>query len=585
MLYLAEVQKQKGGLLSNGKAELKLLACQRNDQSWSSITEELITAEEASKLNDGAMVMVELSPQRQVQRIQEAGKPLVNILQNYSRQVEKFKAKEEEIDQWKESLTFQAQELSRRELEMEDRIAQLQQLEEECQNLDSQQQAVDSSRAEFERLTAEIERNRQELEGAWEHLRGEQRRLEENQAEYQQGTFVDAARAALLRELLDRLANGVPATDAVIEHLGFAVEMTDMQQELINPHWQKFQLRKAEVEQQQVEIEGLLEEFAEIQNELQISETALDHQTSELKDNIAKLNSKQEYVVILRGYLRYQEDMYQQMYSLAAMSGSVALDESFDIEAFESMPLEELEQTVRDLQDKLSIDSSFVNDQELELKYKQETIEDLKQKISQTTDSDRALYEEELTDEKDLYQMLNETLVGQRRNLLQRQDQLRAHQTVLLRRQGKGLTSEQQENQADLIPILAQIESQRRQQSDELQSMEREIEQIQASIDLTQGMIESQIQEMEEKRQELRVKEENLQLFQTAQAESKAVLEFYEETLQPIQDSVDGLRQKLQGVSDSLTLVQESGNSQHEAVNEMREVLMSFIAQPELATS
>jgi chromosome segregation ATPase len=584
VLYLAEVQKQKGGLLSGGKAELKLLACQRNDQSWSSITEEVITAEEASKLNDGAMVMVELSPQRQVQRIQEAGKPLVNILQNYSRLVEKFKAKEEEIDQWKESLTFQAQELSRRELEMEDRMAQLQQLEEECQNLDSQQQAVDSSRAEFERLTEEIERNRQELEGAWEHLRGEQRRLEENQAEYQQGTFVDAARAALLRELLDRLANGVPAT-AVGEHLGFAVEMTDMQQELLNPHWQKFQLRKTEVEQQQVEIEGLLEEFAEIQNELEISETALDHQTSELKDNIAKLNSKQEYVVILRGYLRYQEDMYQQMYSLAAMSGSVALDESFDIEAFESMPLEELEQTVRDLQDKLSIDSSFVNDQELELKYKQETIEDLKQKISQTTDSDRALYEEELKDEKDLYQMLNETLVGQRRNLLQRQDQLRAHQTVLLRRQGKGLTSEQQENQADLIPILAQIESQRRQQSDELQSLEREIEQIQASIDLTQGMIESQIQEMGEKRQELRVKEENLQLFQTAQAESKAILEFYEETLQPIQDSVDGLRQKLQGVSDSLTLVQESGNSQHEAVNEMREVLMSFIAQPELATS
>ncbi|NJL64310.1 MAG: hypothetical protein HC903_23950 [Methylacidiphilales bacterium] len=585
MLYLAEVQKQKGGLLSGGKAELKLLACQRNDQSWSSITEEVITAEEASKLNDGAMVMVELSPQRQVQRIQEAGKPLVNILQNYSRQVEKFKAKEEEIDQWKESLTFQAQELSRRELDMEDRIAQLQQMEEECQNLDSQQQAVDSSRAEFERLTEEIERNRQELEGAWEHLRGEQRRLEENQAEYQQGTFVDAARAALLRELLDRLTNSVPTTDAVVEHLGFAVEMTDMQQGLLDSHWEKFQLRKTEVEQQQVEIEALLAEFAEIQNELQISETALDHQTSELKDNIAKLNSKQEYVVILRGYLRYQEDMYQQMYSLAAMSGSVALDESFDIEALELMPLEELEQTVKDLQEKLSIDSSFVNDQELELKYKQETIEDLKQKISQTADSDRAVYEEELKDEKDLYQMLNETLVGQRRNLLQRQDQLRAHQTVLLRRQGKGLTSEQQENQADLIPILAQIESQRRQQSDELQSMEREIEQIQASIDLTQGMIESQIQEMEEKRQELKVKEENLQLFQTAQAESKAVLEFYEEALQPIQDSVDGLRQKLQGVNDSLTQVQESGNSQHEVVDEMRETLMSFIAQPELATS
>ena len=116
MLYLAEVQKQRGGLLSGaGKSELKLLACQRNDQNWSPVPDEVIVADEASKLNDGALVLVELSPNRQVQRIQEAGRPLVNILQNFSRQVEKFKLKEEEIDQWKQSLNLQVQELNRRE--------------------------------------------------------------------------------------------------------------------------------------------------------------------------------------------------------------------------------------------------------------------------------------------------------------------------------------------------------------------------------------------------------------------------------------------------------------------------------------
>ncbi|MBD0385900.1 MAG: hypothetical protein ICV54_05030, partial [Nostoc sp. C3-bin3] len=105
MLYLAEVQKQKGGLLSGGaKTELKLLACQRTDQNWNTVSEEVIAAEDASKLNDGALVLVELNPNRQVQRIQEAGRPLVNILQNFSRQLEKFKLKEDEIDQWKQSL-------------------------------------------------------------------------------------------------------------------------------------------------------------------------------------------------------------------------------------------------------------------------------------------------------------------------------------------------------------------------------------------------------------------------------------------------------------------------------------------------
>ncbi|BAZ37811.1 hypothetical protein NIES4101_37360 [Calothrix sp. NIES-4101] len=581
MLYLAEVQKQKGGLLSGGKAELKLLACQRNDQSWSSIPDEVITAEEASKLNDGALVMVELSPQRQVQRIQEAGRPLVNILQNYSRQVEKFKAKEEEIDQWKESLTFQAQELSRRELDMEDRLAQLQQLEDECQNIDAEKQAVEASRAEFERLKEDIERNRQELEGAWEHLRGEQRRLEEYQAECQQGSFVDAERAAGLRELIDRLANALPNVDGVLEHLGFAFEMADIQQQLLNPHWQKFEQRKTEVEQQQTEIETLLAELAEVQNELQLSETALNHQTSELQDSIAKLNSKQQHLGILKGYLRYQEDMYQQVYSLAAMSGSVALNTSFDIEALQSMSLEELEQTVQDLQEKLNIDSSFVNDQEQELKYKQETIEDLKQKVSQAAESDRAAYEEELEDEKDLYQMLNETLVGQRRNLIQRQDQLRTHQTVLLQRQGKAPSCDS-ENHVDLKPILAQIESQRLTQSEAVQNLESEIAQIQASIDLAQGTIDNQAQEMEEQRQELKVKQENLQLLQTALAETKAILEFYEEELQPIQDSVDSLRHKLQAVTSSVTQVQESGDSQLQAVNEMRQAIMSLMTQAEL---
>ncbi len=231
MLYLAEVQKQKGGLLSGGaKTELKLLACQRTDQNWSTVSEEVIAAEDASKLNDGALVLAELNPNRQVQRIQEAGRPLVNILQNFSRQLEKFKLKEDEIDQWKQSLTFQAQELNRREMDMEVRSEQLQQLEEELQQLEEQKQEVDTSRQEIERLQAEIERNRQELEGAWEHLRGEQRRLEERQADFKQGTVLDEEQSRVMSELLDRLSSRVAPTETVREHLHLALELVEKQQ-------------------------------------------------------------------------------------------------------------------------------------------------------------------------------------------------------------------------------------------------------------------------------------------------------------------------------------------------------------------
>ena len=143
MLYLAEIQKQRGCLLGGGgKSELKLLASQRSDQNWSSVPDETIVADEASKFNDGALVLVDLSPNRQVQRIQEAGRPLVNILQNLSRQVERFKLKEEEIDQWKQSLNLQVQELNRREMEMESLWEQVQKLENDTKNVERQQQSI-----------------------------------------------------------------------------------------------------------------------------------------------------------------------------------------------------------------------------------------------------------------------------------------------------------------------------------------------------------------------------------------------------------------------------------------------------------
>ncbi|MBW4600766.1 MAG: pilus motility taxis protein HmpF [Calothrix sp. FI2-JRJ7] len=581
MLYLAEVQKQKGGLLGGGsKAELKLLACQRNDQSWSAVSEEIISAEDANKLNDGALVMVELSPTRQVQRIQEAGRPLATILQNYSRQVEKFKAKEEEINQWKESLTFQAQELSRRELEMEDRMAQLQQLEEECQNLDSEKQEIDNSRAEIETLKQEIEKRSQELEGAWNHLRGEQGRLEELSANLQQGTVIDSEQAGVFYGLLEGMQASVVSTDPIQESLNYAFEVVNTQQELLNTHWQKFEQQKASVEQQQLEIENLSQELDATQNECQQIKAVLDQQTNELKANTAVLDAKQEYVRILKEQLRSQEDLYQQVCSLAA-PGDASLSESVDVEALESMSLEELEKTVQDLQDKLNIDSSFVHDQEQELNYKEDAIKEIQQKISIADVSELATLEEELNDEKDLYQMLNETLVGQRRSLVQRQGELRQYQTVLMRRQGKN--SNDQGSQIDLKPILAQIELQQKQQFAILQDVERQIEQINAGIELSQDTIDNQTSEYEEKYQDLKVKEDNLLMLKDALAESRAKVSLYEETLQPTQDGLDKLRQKLQILSDTLAQIQQSSNSQFDIVSQMQQALQNLTAQPQLA--
>jgi len=583
VLYLAEVQKQKGGLLSgSSKTELKLLACQRTDQNWSTVSEEVIAAEEASKLNDGALVLVELTPNRQVQRIQEAGRPLVNILQNFSRQLEKYKLKEDEIDQWKESLTFQAQELNRREMDMEARLEQLHEMEEEFQRLEAHKQEVDTSREKIEQLQSEVERNRQELEGAWEHLRGEQRRLEER---LQEGNVLDATQSQAMSELLDRLSSRIAPTETVREHLRVAVELIEKQQATLNPHWQNLEEQKTLVNQKQEEADKLAQTYSDRQNSFKQAQDSLQQQTAQLKVNTTSLAVKEEYIRFVREQLQSQDTLYQQINFLAATSGNAVPSQKLDVQALENMPLDELQKIVQDLIDKLGIDSSFVHDQEQELTYKQQTIEELQQKINQASGQDLVNLQLELSDERDLYQMLNQTLVGQRRNLLARQKLIQQHQNVLLRRQGQPVTTTEEDNSVDFSPILQQIDTQRQKQSQELQHLEREIEQMRSAIELDQGMIDNQAHDLQEKEQELKNIESDLLSLKTATAECWGRINLYQEALQPIQDCVDELRQKLQGIGESLAQIQETGDYQLQTIAEIRQTINSFISQPELLAS
>nr|WP_202895393.1 pilus motility taxis protein HmpF [Iningainema tapete] len=569
-MYLAEVQKQKGGLLGSGaKTELKLLACQRTDQSWSTASEEAVAAEEANKLNDGVLVLVEMN-NRQVQRIQEASRPLVNVLQNFSRQVEKFKHKEEEIDQWKQSLTFQAQELNRREMDFEARLEQLQNTEVEIQRLEGQKQELETSREEIEQLRQEIARNRQELEGAWEHLRGEQRRLEEYGAQ-QPSAALDSEQIRVLTELCDRLCDTAQPQEAAREHLNFAFEMVESQQALLNPHWQKLEQQRIVVNEQQVEIDHLAQVLLDRQNEWEQAESSLWQHKEELAAHQVNLNSKQEFVQTLTLNLQHKKELYQQIHELS----SHVVDSPLEEESLQNLSDEALQKIVQEITEKLKVDSSFVDEQEQELQYKQQAIEELQNKLNQASVLELAALEEELADEKDLYQMLNETLVGQRRSLVEKQEVLQKHQAALLRRQGMP-SNGQEAQKIDLKPILAQIETQRQQQSQVLQNLESEIEQIQSKIEQTQESINAQTQQQSLKRQELQTMEQNLLSLRKAIAESWGGVNLYQEMLQPIQDSLDGLRHKLQGIGEALAQAQATGEEQLQAIAQLRQTLSSL---------
>lgn len=85
MLYIAEVKKQTTKPFMGGtKTVLRLLACQQNDNRWTTIPgQETITTEDVTgQFGEGALITVDLGPNRQLQgSVALAGEKIANLLQ------------------------------------------------------------------------------------------------------------------------------------------------------------------------------------------------------------------------------------------------------------------------------------------------------------------------------------------------------------------------------------------------------------------------------------------------------------------------------------------------------------------------
>ena len=587
MLYLAEVQKQKGGVFGGGKAELKLLACQRSDQSWSAVTgDEVIPADEANNMNSGTLVIVNLGGNRQLQgEIEPAGGRLVTMLQNFSRLLEKSKNQEEEIEQWKQSLTYQSQELNRREMEMESRLEQMQAMEEDFERLEQQRRELESANEETSRLREEFERSRQELEGAWEHLRGEQRRLEEQQAEVQYSAGLDENQASAIQESLERLSGAVAPTESVREQLNLAFEVVNNQQSMLDTYWQQLEQQQAEAFGLQAEVDRKGEEIQNRKRELHEAQTSLEQANGELKVQRNALQIKQEAAHMLRLQLQTQNDLHQELTRLATSSADVKISQKIDLEALEMMPLGQLSDIVQGLQQDLDKVKRFVNDQEEELTFQRQSVEEVQDKMGGASEYDRMTLETELAEEQDRYQMLDESLVGSRRNLREREEILNQHMRVLRRRQGVAESNSPDNQKIDLGPVLSQLEAQRQQQEEELRKLESQIEQMRITISQAEGMIRHQSGEQESTLAQLESLEQNWQLMKESAAQLFGRVSLYQETLQPRQDGLNEIRQRLEAIADALNQIQETGDYQLQAIAEMRQTINSLLLSPEFAAS
>jgi chromosome segregation ATPase len=531
VLYLAEVKKQTKGFIGGYKIELKLLACQHNDQTWSAIPgNDTLTYDETNSRGEGALLLVNLSNNRQLQGNPElAGAEMVRQLQKISRLMERSKEDQEKIEQWKQSLTYQSEILNRQKMEMEARIEQIEQIEAEFQYLDHQ---------------------RQELETLKQQLKEQQRNLEEGQINFNSSPNLSPEQEQFIRSLAERLANNHDQGNSPSPILHSTLESVQGQQTILNSCWQSLEEQKKAIEDRQVANEQMLNHLEQSSRELQMSRSALETAKVQLQIQETILSQKQELFEHLNLTLQ-TTDSNRQMLLRLAQGQDLDFDGKIDLEALEKMPLEELESLVNNLQTDLDRLEIFVNDQEEELTLQSQTVEELEARMARIDESERANFAEELAEEQERKGMLTETLVGQRRNLRERQAIRSQHLKIMQRRQG--ILSPEDAQKCSFEPVLILLADDYQNNLEESQRLAAEIKRLQEDLQKTRDSIDGQWSDLEQKTREFEEQERQWHDANLALLRLKTQVQQYETFLQPVQDHLDQIRQKLETISQWLT--------------------------------
>ncbi|MEB3882727.1 pilus motility taxis protein HmpF [Lyngbya sp. CCY1209] len=575
MLYLAEVQKQKSGFgLGGGRAELKLLACQRGENNWSAVPgDDGVPADDANNYKDGTLVLVELNASKQVQRIEE-GKKLVRILEDFSRLQDKFKNQQEEIEQWKESLTYQSQELNRREMEMEARREQMDHLQEELDRLEEQRQRAETAKQEEERLRAEIERGREEIETTRSRLQEQMREIEAQKAGLETQKGLSPEQAGEIRSVLEGLSEP-PSVQSLEERIDGTLGR-------VREGVSALETYRATRSEQEARASELREQVDEAARSIKSRWTEWQEAQMALLNARAERNARQTLLERDRGQIRRLEEQIEGRQTLIGqlerLAESVANRSpsgvKVDKEALQKMPVEQLKAEVERLQQEWDRWFRLVSDQEEELKYKREEIEELQQQIEQASGGDRGTKEAELADERDAYQMLEKTLEGQRRTLGEREDHMNQYQAVLLERLGGA----GQTGVANFPSLLAGLRQQQQAAQAELQELRDRADELESEIQTAGDELSHREAEQEQTRQQLEAEEQNWIEQRQTLGEIQGRVNLYGEILPPLQDGWDALKAQVEELAAECRQIREMGDRNARAQGELGRLLSELVS-------
>ncbi|MDB9314076.1 pilus motility taxis protein HmpF [Spirulina sp. CS-785/01] len=582
MLYLAEVKKQKSGFMGKTATELNLLACQRNDQTWNAVPgDESVPGDAANDFENGALILVNLNNNRQVQGTPEpAGTQIVRDLSRLSKLQDKIKNQEEEIEMWKQSLTAQAQALQEREAELEAEFAQLEQ-EGGAEGTASNEE-VEEAKAEANRIREEFERKSQELEQAWEHLRGEQRRLEERQQESggSQNGGIEPEQMSEIQSLVEHLTQGGMPTQELQAQVSSTLEQLENQQANYQHYWQQLEEQRADAQNQQTEVDRKSDELEEKRQGLQSLRGTLEEARQEYYRQKHSLEHKQIFLEKLKEHHQSHELLQESLSRVASGAPEPKDTLDIDVDALEGLSQGQLQEAVNQKQAELDKLMQFVGSQEEELTLQREAVEELEAQLKQASGDEVKRIEEELADEKEQKKMLHETLVGQQRTLAKRQTELKLHLRVLQRKQGVPESEVEDElgGWSDLTPILTDLGAQSNQLQKEMQTLEGEIQSLETTVQEMEADLREKSDRCDTEQSEVRSLEESLREEQASTALLWGRVNWSEEVLPSLQEGIEETKEKLNAIAQLLTQVQDLEQNQQSTLGTLKNTLNDLVA-------
>ncbi|WP_448526861.1 pilus motility taxis protein HmpF [Parathermosynechococcus lividus] len=557
MQYLAEVIKKTGFM--GTKSELKLLMREQSGY-WHPVSqnEDTIPFDNSRDYGNGVLVFVEMAANRQIQHVDEASRRLTGILHGFTRMRERFQSQEEEIEGWKQSLSYQAEALNQREAEFEIRREELQELEEQIANYEQQLADLNKLRSELGREEERIQAERQALENLRHQVHQEQQRWEQLKSSHGVGLSPDQIRQvdAILQQLSDSLNSS--STNQVNDCL----QVLEQQQALLTQYWQQLEQIDQEVAQRQAALEQQLHAFRDQEQAWHAAQEQFwqDSRAIALQEELCRY--KQSVLEKERQLLAQQEDMLQQMRQAMVSD----LTEAVDVNALMKMAIEDLEKEVANRGNDLKRASAFVNDQEEELKMALESLMELEQKAKDASDFDRLQLAGEVEDERQRCNLLNQALEGQRQHIREKEAAYKIYLQVLEARRDPA-----SQQGISLIPILSELEKQFHEYGVAVNQLAEELQHAYTDLESLRHDIEERRKRQQQQRDQLTQQEQTLIEEQRLIAAKRGQADLLREFLQPVQDRLNQLRQVLESLGDN-----QMNGRPRALISELQQVVMNL---------